>query len=55
MSSLAQSIEIELLKQRGHDDTLSLWREIWKKYEHEGLDAVSGYLNELLAVQEEDQ
>ena len=55
MSELAQAVEKELLKQQDHDDTLALWREIWKRYEQEGLDGVSGYLDELLASPEEDQ
>jgi hypothetical protein len=55
MSDLSQAVEKEIIKQPDHDDTLCLWREIWKRYEHQGLDAVSGYLDELLAVPEEDQ
>ncbi len=54
MSELAQAVEKEMSKQPDHDDTLVLWREIWKRYEHQGLDAVSTYLDELLAVPEED-
>ncbi len=55
MSELSQAVEKELLKQRDHGATVNLWREIWTRYEHEGLDGVSGYLDELLASPEEDQ
>ena len=53
MSELAQEVERELSKQQDHQGTLLLWREIWKRYEHEGLEAVNSYLTELLAVPEE--
>lgn len=55
MSELAQAVEKELVKQQDHSETLALWREISKRYEHQGLDGVSGYLDELLALPEEDQ
>ncbi len=55
MSELAQAVEKELLKQQDHNETLALWREIWKRYQHRGLDGVSGYLDELLASPEEEQ
>ena len=50
MSELAQAVEKELLKPQDHDDTLALWREIWSRYEHGGVDGVSGYLDELLGL-----
>jgi hypothetical protein len=55
MPELDQAVEKEINKQPDHDDPLVLWREIWKRYEHQGLDAVSSYLDGLLAVPKEDQ
>jgi hypothetical protein len=55
MSELFDAVETRLLKERDHDETLTLWRRIWTCYEQDGLDAVHELMDSLLVVPEEDE
>jgi hypothetical protein len=54
MSELAEAVEKELVS-RQDEDTLALWLQIWKLYEHQGSEGLSRYLHRLLVSAEEEE
>ena len=55
MSELFEAVEERLQKDKDQNETVTLWRSIWERYEQDGLDGVQEMMDNLLMVPEEDE
>jgi hypothetical protein len=55
MSELFEAVERRLQKEKDQDETVTLWRSIWARYEQDGLDGVQELMDSLLIVPGKDE
>jgi hypothetical protein len=55
MGAIDEAVTAKLRAQRGQDDALALWRELWAAYEAGGVDAAAALLEARLHLPGDDE